>query len=261
MRPTAIFPILALLLIPCAVPAQGTPAPTAPQAKPVPLFGGVEPLPGDLGRIQALILAGKWQEAKSLAGKGLWVLAELVDTNPAPAATVLALSALADAGLGNNGAAVCRWQVAQSYDPRLAKADLSAFGAPGRLLLQNPPPSTAPLEELPDFQKGSDTSKTGKADPRKPEIVWQPRPWYPRAAQKARAQGAVIVDAVIDKDGGITNARIRQHQPFGLDLSALDTVCGWRYKPATLDGQPIRTRFLLTIDFRVQDSTSPAPSR
>lgn len=258
MRLTAICPILALLLIPRAVPAHGALAPTAPQAKPVPLFGGVEPVPGDLGRIQELVLAGKWQEAQALARKGLGVLAGLVDTQPAPAATVLALSALADAGLGNNGAAICRWQVAQSYDPRLAKADLSAFGAPGRLLLQSPPPSTEPLEELPDPSTGLDTVK---AAPRKPKIVWQPRPWYPRAARKARTQGAVIVDAVIEKDGSITNARIRQHQPLGLDLSTLDTVCGWRYKPATRDGQPIRTHFLLTITFQIGDSTPPASRR
>ncbi len=71
----------------------------------------------------------------------------------------------------------------------------------------------------------------------------------------------MIVDAVIEKDGSITNARIRQHQPLGLDLSTLDTVCGWRYKPATRDGQPIRTHFLLTITFQIGDSTPPASRR
>jgi outer membrane biosynthesis protein TonB len=37
--------------------------------------------------------------------------------------------------------------------------------------------------------------------------------------------------------------------PFA--ASALDAVCDWRFKPATLDGRPVKVYYTLTVNFEI----------
>jgi TonB family protein len=39
---------------------------------------------------------------------------------------------------------------------------------------------------------------------------------------------------------------------MGLDQSAMDAVKTWRFKPATLHGQPVKVYFNLTVNFTLQ---------
>ena len=63
-------------------------------------------------------------------------------------------------------------------------------------------------------------------------------PIYPPAAKKAKIQGAVVLEAVIGKDGNVKNLRVVSG-PQELQQSAIDAVRQWVYRPYLLNGDPI----------------------
>ena len=44
---------------------------------------------------------------------------------------------------------------------------------------------------------------------------------------------------IIDEEGNVTQVRVLKGLPEGLAESAVATVQTWRFKPATLKGQPV----------------------
>jgi TonB family protein len=40
--------------------------------------------------------------------------------------------------------------------------------------------------------------------------------------------------------------------PLGLDQQALDAVKRWKFRPGTLNGQPVPVIYNLTVNFRLQ---------
>lgn len=86
----------------------------------------------------------------------------------------------------------------------------------------------------------------------RPEAIYQVQPRYSEAARRAGVQGAVVVDAVIDEQGRVTEVRILRGLPMGLDREAVAAVKQWRFTPATLSGKPVKVYFSLTVNFRIQ---------
>ncbi len=89
-------------------------------------------------------------------------------------------------------------------------------------------------------------------DVKAPEKIFHPPPQYTEIARKARIQGVVIIEAIIDKQGLVTNVKILKTLPMGLDTAAADAVKKWRFKPATLNGKPVAVIYNLTVNFRLQ---------
>jgi protein TonB len=84
-----------------------------------------------------------------------------------------------------------------------------------------------------------------------PVAVQRFDPEYTEIARRARIQGIVIIEAVIDRQGNVTDARIIKGMPMGLDQEALRAIKRWKFKPGTLNGQPIPVYFNLSINFRL----------
>jgi len=253
-----LLPLLMLHLAPGAVAAQEAPRqPASPPAQDPHLFGGVERMANDQIAIVDLLRAGKWGEAQGLAHSQFLVASGYADQYPGVTAVALALEALADAGLGHEAPARCRWEAAQSLDPKLAKADLSSFGAAGSLL-QAPRVQSLPREDgqhsedkhpedLPRLSPGAKTAGGVQA----PEYISQVLPEYPLLARQSKQEGKVVVQTIIERDGSVSYPRVLEHQPLGLDVSALYAICGWRFKPATLEGKPVRVFYVLSVNFKL----------
>lgn len=91
-----------------------------------------------------------------------------------------------------------------------------------------------------------------KAGMTAPEVVTRVQPRYTEAARKAGVQGTVIVEAVIDELGRVTNLRVVKSLPMGLDQAAADAVRQWRFKPAHLGARPVKIFWTLTVNFQLQ---------
>lgn len=86
----------------------------------------------------------------------------------------------------------------------------------------------------------------------KPPIpIYKLEPEYSEQGRKARIQGTVIVDGVIDENGGTRALKIREGLGFGLDEQAIDAVKKWKFRPATKDGKPLPVYGTFYLTFRL----------
>ena len=88
-------------------------------------------------------------------------------------------------------------------------------------------------------------------DIRPPVKTKDARPVYPVEAQSARVQGVVILEAIIDTDGTVANARVLRSIPL-LDAAALGAVSHWQFTPTLLNGQPAAVIMTVTVNFTLQ---------
>jgi TonB family protein len=79
-------------------------------------------------------------------------------------------------------------------------------------------------------------------------LVQRVAPIYPNNALGARIQGQVLVNVTIGQDGVPRDLKVIGGDPR-LVAAALSAISQWRYRPATLGGQPIETQAVVTIAF------------
>jgi TonB family protein len=85
-----------------------------------------------------------------------------------------------------------------------------------------------------------------------PVILQQPLPNYTEEARKARAEGIVLIQAVVRKDGTVDNFKVLRGLGYGLDESAIRTIADkWRFKPGTLNGMPVDVQANIEVSFRL----------
>jgi TonB family protein len=84
-----------------------------------------------------------------------------------------------------------------------------------------------------------------------PQVVFNPEPSFSDEARKAKAQGIVLLLLVVGKDGHPYDVRVGQSLGMGLDEKAIEAVNRWRFRPATLNGQPVATRIAVQVDFHL----------
>jgi protein TonB len=87
---------------------------------------------------------------------------------------------------------------------------------------------------------------------KKPEILVKTQPRYTELARRANIQGIVVLKAVIDERGYVTDLQVLKDLPMGLDKAAIDAVRTWRFKPATLHERPVKVYYNLTVNFQIQ---------
>jgi protein TonB len=73
-------------------------------------------------------------------------------------------------------------------------------------------------------------------------------PVYPPIARAAHVSGAVVLHAIISKEGTIKNLTVISG-PEMLRASAVDAVQNWRYKPFLLNGEATEVDTQITVNF------------
>lgn len=74
---------------------------------------------------------------------------------------------------------------------------------------------------------------------------------YPAIAKARRLSGTAVVRVSVGKDGKVSNPRFVSGPPVFKD-AAFEAVTQWRYKPATLNGQPVEQEQEIKINFKPQ---------
>jgi protein TonB len=76
------------------------------------------------------------------------------------------------------------------------------------------------------------------------------RPQYPTEAFVKKIEGTVLVEILIDINGSVVRARVKQSIP-ALDAAAIQTVYQWKFAPAVKRGRPVATIALAPVSFRI----------
>jgi TonB family protein len=87
-----------------------------------------------------------------------------------------------------------------------------------------------------------------------PQDIFKPKPNYTAEAMRARIQGSVLVECVVQPSGVCTDIQIvRSLDPrFGLDQEAVKSVRQWRFKPGTRLGQPVAVLVTIEVEFALR---------
>jgi protein TonB len=77
---------------------------------------------------------------------------------------------------------------------------------------------------------------------------------YPERALKEKVQGIVFIQFVVNNDGTVTDASIKQGIGHGCEEAALkgfNEVCKEPWKPGVRHGQPVKVSMVLPFYFRI----------
>jgi len=74
-------------------------------------------------------------------------------------------------------------------------------------------------------------------------------PDYPEAARRAKLQGVIVLDVVVDRDGSVVDMRAVSG-PEVLAQAAMDALRWWRFEPYRVDGQPVVVETTVAVEFK-----------
>ena len=84
-----------------------------------------------------------------------------------------------------------------------------------------------------------------------PQVIYKVEPEYSEEARKAKFQGTVLLQIVVDLDGRTTQVRVLRPLGMGLDEKAIEAVQKWRFKPGLKDGKPVPVIANVEVNFRL----------
>ena len=120
-------------------------------------------------------------------------------------------------------------------------------GGPNSLVL--PPLESAPLVNSTALQGAF---SVGQLDGPLTTLTRIP-PVYPVQARRRGIEGWVKVTFVVDETGRVGNISILDAEPKGLfDRSVERCVRGWRFKPGTVEGMPVKAQVETVIRFELE---------
>jgi protein TonB len=146
---------------------------------------------------------------------------------------------LAEADLLKARAAASRGKPQAVHHPRMSAA--ASPEAPVLAFVTPPPPPPS----------GTQMPVSVGGDIKPPVRITNVPPEYPADALAARIQGLVIVEATIDADGHVANAKVVRSVPL-LDQAALDAVRQWVYQPTLLEGRAVPVIMRVTVNFSLK---------
>jgi TonB family protein len=111
---------------------------------------------------------------------------------------------------------------------------------------------TSPFDGTPQLR-----SPSGRAPVRvggsvsAPRVIKSPKPEYTAEAMKARIEGTVAIQALVDEKGRVADARILKSIPL-LDEQALAAAKQYEFTPALRNGEPVPVLVVIELEFNLR---------
>ncbi len=105
-----------------------------------------------------------------------------------------------------------------------------------------------PLAPPPPPEKKRDPVRVGILQQSK--LIYKVNPVYPPLALKARVQGTVILEAIIDEEGSVSSVKVLGGHVLLVD-AAVQAVKQWKYSPTVLSGEPVPVVATVTVIFHL----------
>ena len=83
------------------------------------------------------------------------------------------------------------------------------------------------------------------------KLVHKVSPVYPELAVRAHVSGTVVLVAIIDEEGNVSDLKVLSGHPLLRD-AALQAVQRWKYSPTILNGEPVPVQAMVTVVFTLQ---------
>jgi len=95
-----------------------------------------------------------------------------------------------------------------------------------------------------------------------PILIHETKPNYTGEAMRARVQGLVVMECVVELDGSVGPVRVtRSLDPvYGLDDAAVRTLKQWRFRPGMKDGAPVRVALIVEMSFTLGPDAGVRPA-
>ncbi len=88
------------------------------------------------------------------------------------------------------------------------------------------------------------------------KLIHHVPPEYPPLAKGARIQGGVRLDATIGTGGSVESLSVISGHPI-LATAALEAVRQWKYRQTFLNGEPVRVKSEVTVNFVLDGGSAP----
>lgn len=87
-----------------------------------------------------------------------------------------------------------------------------------------------------------------------PQLLREIKPAYTSDAMRAKVQGTVLLQCIVQVDGSVTNLEVlRSLDPiFGLDQEAIKAARQWRFRPGLHLGQPVPVEITIELTFTLR---------
>ena len=97
----------------------------------------------------------------------------------------------------------------------------------------------------------ADATGRVRINPGAAEMLSRPvEPNYPLLAKQMKVQGAVVLEALIGRDGNIQDLHVLSG-PTILSAAAREAVKQWRFKPYLQSGNAVETEARITVNFTI----------
>jgi protein TonB len=86
-----------------------------------------------------------------------------------------------------------------------------------------------------------------------PTVIAPHDPTYTSEAMRAKVQGKVLLTAVVEPDGTVTDIKVTKSldRMYGLDQAAIEAARKWRFDPCRRDSRPVPCSIEMELEFRL----------
>ena len=112
------------------------------------------------------------------------------------------------------------------------------------------PDADAQTSAPPESQNNAPTAAQIEMSPASAQVVSRVDPTYPLLAKQMKVQGAVVLEALISRNGNIQGIQVLSG-PAILSEAAREAVKQWHFKPYYQGGQPVETQARITVNFTI----------
>jgi periplasmic protein TonB len=84
-----------------------------------------------------------------------------------------------------------------------------------------------------------------------PKLISKVEPEYSEEARKAKFQGVVVLQIIVDAKGNAVNPKVMKSLGLGLDEKAMEAVSKWKFTPGFKDGKPVAVAATVEVNFRL----------
>jgi len=87
-----------------------------------------------------------------------------------------------------------------------------------------------------------------------PRVLHEVKPQYTSDAMRAKIQGTVLIECIVQPDGSVTDVHVvRSLDPtFGLDQEAVKAARAWRFAPGLRMGEPVPVQISIELTFTLR---------